>query len=44
MKNIINKGLNIYKNHKEGFNYLIAGGIATFLNIGVFKHVIYNIK
>lgn len=41
MKKIINKGLEIYKNHNEGINYLIAGGLATILNIGVFAFLLY---
>ena len=41
MKKIIEKCFEIYKNHKEGFDYLIAGGIATFLNIGVFAILTY---
>ena len=41
MKKIINKGLEIYRKHKEGITYLIAGGIATLLNIGVFAFLTY---
>lgn len=41
MKKLINKGLEIYKNHKEGITYLIAGGLATVLNIVVFAFLTY---
>ncbi len=36
MKKLINWGLDIYKKHKEIFNYLIFGVLATLINIGVF--------
>ena len=41
MKKLINKGLEIYKNHKEGITYLIAGGLATVLNIVIFAFLTY---
>ena len=41
MKRLINKGLEIYKNHREGITYLIAGGLATVLNIAVFAFLTY---
>lgn len=36
MKKLINWCFQFYKNHKEVINYLICGGIATVINIGVF--------
>lgn len=36
MKKLFNWCLNLYKKYKEIFNYLICGGIATVINIGVF--------
>ena len=44
MKELINKGIEYYKKHREGLNYLIAGGIATFLNIVVFAILTYVFK
>ena len=36
MKNLISKCLELYKKYKEIVNYIICGGIATVINIGVF--------
>ena len=36
MKKLINWCFDIYKKYKEFWNYLICGGLATVLNIGVF--------
>lgn len=36
MKKLINWCFDIYKKYKEIWNYLIFGGLATVLNIGVF--------
>ena len=44
MKKIIEKGIEIYKKYREGINYLIAGGIATVLNIAVFAVLTYGCK
>lgn len=35
-KNIIQKGLDIYKKYKEGINYLIFGGVVTVVNFIVY--------
>lgn len=44
MINIIEKGKEIYKKYREGITYLIAGGMATVLNIGVFALLTYGFK
>ena len=36
MKKLINWCFDIYKKYKEIWNYLIFGGLATLLNVGVF--------
>ena len=36
MKKFISKCLELYKKYKEIINYVICGGIATVINIGVF--------
>lgn len=41
MKELIKKGINYYKNHREGITYLIAGGLATVLNIVLFAILTY---
>lgn len=35
-KNLIQKGLDIYKKYKEGINYLIFGGVVTVVNFIVY--------
>ena len=44
MKELIEKGKEYYKKYREGITYLISGGIATFLNIGVFALLTYMFK
>lgn len=44
MKELIKKGKEYYKKYREGLTYLIAGGIATILNIGVFALLTYGFK
>ena len=44
MKKLIEKGKEYYNKYREGITYLIAGGIATVLNIGVFALLTYTFK
>ncbi len=39
---LINKCLDIYKKHKEGFNYLIFGGLTTLLSLLVYYAVTFT--
>ena len=36
MNNLIEKGISIYKKHREVLNYLVFGGLTTVINIIVF--------
>ena len=36
MNNLIEKGLNFYKKHREVLNYLVFGGLTTLINIIIF--------
>lgn len=40
---LINKCFDIYKKHKEGFNYLIFGGLTTVLTLAVYYALTYTI-
>lgn len=40
---LINKCLEIYKKHKEGFNYLIFGGLTTVLSLAVYYALTFTI-
>lgn len=40
---LINKCLDIYKNHKEGFNYLIFGGLTTVLSLAVYYALTFTV-
>lgn len=44
MKDLINKMKKYYKKYREGITYLISGGMATFLNIGIFALLTYVFK
>lgn len=41
MKDLIKKAKEYYNKYREGITYLIAGGMATVLNIGVFAILTY---
>ena len=43
MKKIFNKLFEIYKNHKEGINYLIFGGLTTLLSLIVYYALTWTI-
>jgi len=40
---LIKKCLEIYKKHKEGFNYLIFGGLTTLLTLAVYYILTFTI-
>lgn len=40
---LINKCFDIYKRHKEGFNYLIFGGLTTVLSLAVYYALTFTI-
>ena len=40
---LIKKCFNIYKKHKEGFNYLIFGGLTTILTLAVYYILTFTI-
>lgn len=42
MKNIIDKGIKLYKKYEEIVNYLIVGGLTTVVSLGTYYLCVYT--